>query len=1585
MNQGCITFAALLPLFAVAVTPGDLDTNFATNGVAKVETGSSMTYTGLKASAAIQADGRIVITRTISNGSNNDIITLRVKQDGTIDTSFGTQGKVTTTFGSGQDISRCVAVQPDGRVIVGGESHVGAWQLALARFMADGTPDSSFGIAGKVTTAASVGASSAKGIVLQSDGKIVTAGSAPGDYNDFAVVRFNVDGSLDSSFGTNGRSAVSIGEGLSNDWPSCIALQSDGKIVVAGYSDGDFAVVRLLANGGVDNSFGGSGKVVVDSGSGGFLESVAIQSDGKILVCGGGGSGDFAIFRFNSDGTLDGSFSSDGEAFITVGDDKSSAYALRVQDNGKILVAGIAQKLISYGLGLELLRDDFALIQMKPDGSVETAFGVDGQVVAPGGELLAGDAASNILMLSDGKILLVGTTSNGVAVARFYGDRPAPALAAPVLTAPGKKTAPGSVLTTLTPSFTWQPVKNATGYVLSLTDASTGRNVYTHPTLGSVTSHVVASDVLVPGFRYGWTMQTRNGSTLGAVSLPNYFTVSEAAPVPKIPAPTSPGISTRPGKEVASTEVAFAWRASAGALFYGLYVTERTTAATVYQIETLPGSMVKHTPPAGTFQAGKVYEWRLRARNARGWSPYSAPFYFSVKPGTALPSPPSLVEPGGTNSPGVVLGAGMLTPTFKWKNASTATAYGLYISDVITGDLIYDEESIPGATLSHTLPGGVLQPGRSYRWNMRAAITGGWTAFSPRRFFQTAANSPPLFISGFDQSVLVGSSSRQLLIIQGSGFRPGARVLLSWTGKSDYLLPAAQTSVESDTCIRILITTTTVPDTWSAKVRNRDQEESNISTFQVLAPSGIAQMPTVTPNGGSFTQPQTVSINSSSVIRYTLDGTEPTHLSPLYSNPILLGTGNSINLKARSFAGGAESPSTTTTAAFKFNLPTFSIPSTGTPFNLLNGTNRYFRVNVPSGLASLNFSISATSGNCDLYLGHDGELAARRASGLDALPTTFSYGFSSRSSGSSENVSIQHPRAGTWYVLVHAVTDCPGIILTVQKSAAKGTALPPAFNPPPPAKGSFSAPLAALKITSGEANAEIYYTLDGSEPSKTSTSTRLYTTPLAIAATSVVKARAFVPDKSPSAITEGTYPIGEAMPAPINFTVKTDTVYERTATYAYAELEISPTWAASEYVDVPFCIEIPEDPLPVMSTDKLSYPVALLVEPVEGSFWVEFFLRRDLPVAGSTYHYSRKTLPDHSGIGWAKRYVLGTRVGKDGDFGDWLRPGRLYYGVMRCWGRFTPTPGFGIIPLKTEKARLRFEIHSAVLDKPAGGITPNLANTWVLSHGKNSNPSRFNNLADALTDPSLNTKVGQVLRLDWSSLARGGDASFDEAMFTPGVGYRTQEVLKGWGISKDRVSLVGHSWGSYVAYQFAKHTSSSEFSKPRVKRLIALDPATTGTGGYWDSKTSFASHAERSWAFVAEGAYGSKGYAITAAESFLFKHDSWGWELAPHSAPIELFTHFIRCNHSSTPYDHNEDEISPWFSIEALDAQPSALWKKDPQWNYTLDDDEKSDGLDGFEAHLYGELYDEYFDPSKGLRMVVRDRLDGTHIGFPQQ
>lgn len=1610
LSSALPVFLSLVAIPAFAA-PGDLDTGFGTSGFVRVETGSSMVYTGLESSAALQSDGKLVITRTVSNGSNNDFITVRLNADGSFDDTFGTGGKIITIFGSDQDISESVVIQPDGRIIVGGSSNASGWRLALTRFLPDGTPDPSFGTGGKVLTTAAEGASSAKGMLLQADGKIVTAGSVPGDYNDFAVVRFNTDGSLDSSFGTNGRATTSIGTGLSNDWATCLALQPDGKIVAAGYSDGDFAVVRYLANGALDTSFGGNGKVVTDAGGGGFLESIAVQADGRIVVAGGGGGDDFGLVRFNANGTLDTSFSSDGKLAIPVGDDYSAAYSLRVQADGRLLVAGIAQKLISYGLGLEFLRDDFALIRLNANGTPDTSFGTGGQVIAPGGEIIAGDGAWDILPLGDGKIFLVGNTSTGIAVARFFGDPPPPALAPPALTAPGTKAAPGLVLTTLAPTFAWKSVKNASGYTLALIDARTGEEVYANAAAGTATTHALPENVLLPGFRYAWTMRTKNGATLGTASAPLYFTVAENVPLPVNPVPASPGAATRPGKEVASPDLTFTWRAAAGAQAHGLYITDRASSQVAYQVETLPGDAIKHSPPPGTLAVGKAYEWRLRARNSGGWGAYSAPFYFSVKAGT-LPTPPVLVEPGATQGPGPILAAGQLTPNFKWKAVPAATGYGLYIADVGTNQLIYDEEDIPAGAISHVLPSGVLQSGRAYRWNMRARFSDVWSGFAPRRFFQTGIDLATPVITGFDRSVLVGSNTQQPLIIEGSGFLAGAQVLLSWTGKNDYVVPAAQTFLEDDSHIRILITTTMTADTWTAKVRNKDRKTSNSAAFQVVAPSGSVNVPLLSPPGGTFTQPRSVTLrtftppgsgefseviqpqafsltaSAGSSIRYTLDGQEPTLLSPLYTGAFLLGGSPTITVKAKAFDTGAKPPSATATATFKFNLPTAVIPSTSAPFALGVEERRCFRVTVPAGLAVLQVNLSAVGGNCDLYLGHDGDFSQRRAAGRDVLPTITDYAFSSRAAGAAESLTISHPKAGVWHVLVHGVTACQDVTLTLGKTPATGAAPAPVFNPPPPAKGSHSAPIASLKIISTDPAAQIYYTLDGSEPSRLSASSRLYTTPLSVAATTTLKARAFVDGKNPSPVATGLYTIGEGI-VPLEFTTRTETVEDDRYPYSYAytraTLELAPLCGTSEYIDVPFHIDIPEDPRPVMSTSSVTYPVALLVQPVLGAAWAEFFLRRDQPVSGSTYDYSFKNLPDHAGAMWDKHYVLGTRVGKSNNIGDWLQPGRRYYGIMRCWGQAVPAASLlNITAYQTQRVQLRFEIHSATLDKPAGAITPNLANTWVLSHGKNSSPGRFSEMADALLDPALSGKVGQVLRLDWSSLARGGGGSLDEAMFTPGVGKRTHDVLKAWGISKDKVSLIGHSWGSYVSYQLAMETYTSDSARGKVKRLIALDPATAGTGGYWDSKVSFATYADRSWAFVAAGPFGSETYAITAAEAFRLGHTSSLSWLDAHSAPVELFTHFLRCNYSSfSSYAYDEDEISPSFSLDALDSQPGTLWKKNPMWIYDTGTSVYYD-VDGFEAHLFGQLDDHSFDPSKGLHMTFQERAGNEQVTIPE-
>ena len=191
-------------------------------------------------------------------------------------------GKVTTDFG-GNDYSWGIVVQTDGKILVSGMTNQ---DFALARYNADGSLDSTFSVDGKVTTDFG-GNDFGGGVTMQSDGKILMVGESNGN---FALARFNTDGSLDTSFDNDGKVTTNLG-GVGMAGASSVVIQSDGRILVVGsVSDsqghGDFALVRYNANGSLDNSFGSGGKVITDIGHEDYAADVKVLSDGKILVAG---------------------------------------------------------------------------------------------------------------------------------------------------------------------------------------------------------------------------------------------------------------------------------------------------------------------------------------------------------------------------------------------------------------------------------------------------------------------------------------------------------------------------------------------------------------------------------------------------------------------------------------------------------------------------------------------------------------------------------------------------------------------------------------------------------------------------------------------------------------------------------------------------------------------------------------------------------------------------------------------------------------------------------------------------------------------------------------------------------------------------------------------------------------------------------------------------------------------------------------------------------------------------------------------------------------------------------------------------
>ncbi len=420
---------AVLVVFAVAsaqAAPGDLDTSFGTGG--KVTTSFGSFYDEIDG-LALQPDGKIVAGGYVETSStDSDFGLARYNPNGSLDTSFGTGGKVTTPFGTGYDWIGEVAIQPDGRIVAAGRATIGGvTQIGLARYNSNGSLDTSFGTGGKVTTPIGPYAL-ARSLVLQPDGKIVVAGyEYDGSTELFAVARYNAGGSLDTSFGTGGTvtTAFAGGGGLGLK----VLLQADGKMVVGGFAfDGSndyFGLARYNANGSLDTSFGTGGKVTTSFAPAfGVGRSIALQADGKIVETGyifSSATASFALARYNADGSLDTSFGTGGKVTTPF---PSSAAAVsstvEIQPNGKIVAADYAKT----PSGTAYV---FALARYNADGSLDTSFGTGGTLTTAIGS--HDDYVADLILQPDGKIVAGGatelnsaSTDADFALTRYLGD-----------------------------------------------------------------------------------------------------------------------------------------------------------------------------------------------------------------------------------------------------------------------------------------------------------------------------------------------------------------------------------------------------------------------------------------------------------------------------------------------------------------------------------------------------------------------------------------------------------------------------------------------------------------------------------------------------------------------------------------------------------------------------------------------------------------------------------------------------------------------------------------------------------------------------------------------------------------------------------------------------------------------------------------------------------------------------------------------------------------------------------------------------------------------------------------------------------
>ncbi|HZL35496.1 MAG TPA: hypothetical protein VFC78_09315 [Tepidisphaeraceae bacterium] len=405
------------PNFALArfASNGMLDRTFGVNGRVVTNTGSAF---GAIEAIAVQADGKIVAAgfAGATYNTQDHFELARYNANGTLDTSFGTGGTVSTSLLATSQ-AHGVAIEPDGKIVVAGfaTDAGGHSSFAVARYTASGSLDSGFGTGGELLTGFANTGGQAFAVALQADGKIVAAGQANGGNGAFvteiALARYTANGTLDGSFGTGGTvvdapSNVSIGNAAS------LAIQSDGKIVVgaAGVTGPDTPnafVARFLDNGTLDNSFGVSGVAsgAVTGGAGNVFpinSSVLVQADGKILAVTQTSAEDgpvtnvsFNVTRFTPSGLLDASYGAGGTVMADLGSN-GSAYGAVLQPNGDVVTAGAT----------DLFSGDFAVARFTPSGALDYYFGYHGVVERPDG--MTGPIKA-VAVQPDGKILAAGS------------------------------------------------------------------------------------------------------------------------------------------------------------------------------------------------------------------------------------------------------------------------------------------------------------------------------------------------------------------------------------------------------------------------------------------------------------------------------------------------------------------------------------------------------------------------------------------------------------------------------------------------------------------------------------------------------------------------------------------------------------------------------------------------------------------------------------------------------------------------------------------------------------------------------------------------------------------------------------------------------------------------------------------------------------------------------------------------------------------------------------------------------------------------------------------------------------------------
>ena len=619
---------------------GSLDKKFGSNG--KITTDFFRNVDSISA-IAIQPDGKIVVAgfaQLAGNGGNPRVFALaRYTSDGRPDTSFGGGGSLTTSFGGNFSVASAIMLQPDGKIVVAGTVDFNpdlpgsGLDFALARYTASGALDGSFGKGGKVVFDFFGSFDQANAAALQPDGKIIVVGSASYDsFNrdiGFALTRFNSDGSTDFGFGSGGKQITNFFDAGAK--ANGIVLQPDGKFVVAGTAVDtstrpvatDFALARYNSDGSLDSSFGSGGETAIP-----FSDSATEQAnalvlapDGKIIVAGAAFKTfstppDFAVARYNSNGSLDAGFGSGGTLTTDFSGGTDVAQALAIQSDGNVVAAGRAFRS-SFDLTLARYFNDVAATVDATPPTAPTSLTATFNTSTNAIDLSWSAATDNVAVTGyrvfrDGGALPIntvngttfsdagqsGTHSYAVAAIDAAGNQsdfsnaavataPVPDVTPP--TAPGGLTATAASTSTI--DLSWSASADEVGV--------TGYQIFRDggaAAIGTTTGTSFGDTGLAAGSTHSYTVAAFDGAG-NRSARSNTASATTLSPQPDVTPPTVPaGLTTTP--TAASNAINLSWSASTDNVGVTGYRVFRDGGAT--PIATVTGTTFSESGQSGT-------------------------------------------------------------------------------------------------------------------------------------------------------------------------------------------------------------------------------------------------------------------------------------------------------------------------------------------------------------------------------------------------------------------------------------------------------------------------------------------------------------------------------------------------------------------------------------------------------------------------------------------------------------------------------------------------------------------------------------------------------------------------------------------------------------------------------------------------------------------------------------------------------------------------------------------------------------------------------------------------------------------------